>query len=73
MIEQAKRMIDVTAKEPYLLDGRYYVETLADIGIVRCEDCRHSEGEPIADGRLWCLYHGRYMYFCSDSYMKKGE
>ena len=30
------RLIDADAKEPYVLDGRYAVNTL-----VRCEDCKY--------------------------------
>lgn len=39
--------------------------------IIRCKDCVHNDGgNPISDGRYWCMIHNSYMYYCSDGELR---
>ena len=49
---------------PYIIEED--VKDMPSIEIVFCDECLHSEGEPIADGRHFCGLCGAYMRFCSD-------
>ena len=43
------------------------VNALPAIEIIRCRECKYTDGEPpIADGRSWCVLNGCFMYYCSD-------
>ena len=47
------KLIDLDAKEPYLLDGRYAVGEL-----VRCKDCEYYDKNENEVGiREWCFIH----------------
>ena len=41
--------------------------------IITCENCKHGNAKPIADGRRWCDRHGDYLYYCSDAEVRKDE
>ena len=34
--------------------------------LVRCGECKYSDGKPIADGRYWRDVHGSFMRYCSE-------
>ena len=34
--------------------------------LVRCRECKYSDGKLIADGRYWCNIHGSFMRYCSE-------
>ena len=38
--------------------------------LIRCRECKHSIGEPIADGRYWCKENCGYFKFCSEGEKK---
>ena len=39
--------------------------------IIRCSECKYSRGEPIADGRYWCIESCGYFQFCSEAERKE--
>jgi len=39
--------------------------------LIRCRDCKYSRGEPIADGRYWCIESCGYFQFCSEAERKE--
>ena len=58
------RLIDADAKEPYVLDGRYAVNTL-----VRCKDCKWK-ADTIGDS--WCDFH-EFTILSDDDFCSCGE
>ena len=44
---------------------------IREIGeIVLCDECKYSDGKPIADGRYLCNMHGSFMRYCSEGEKK---
>ena len=43
----------------------------SQLEIIRCKDCKYSRGEPIADGRYWCIESCGYFQFCSEAERKE--
>ena len=41
--------------------------------IITCENCKHGDTKPIADGRRLCDRHGAYLYYCSDAERRTDE
>lgn len=58
--ENSEVELGILAYEYDIVQGEPYID------IVCCEECKYSDGEPIADGRYWCNMHGSFMYYCSE-------
>lgn len=77
-IDQAIKILNGAIKKPNTIDG-YLGQALTmaidalknQPEIIRCKDCVHNDGgNPISDGRYWCMIHNSYMYYCSDGELR---